>query len=610
MDTSSEYQAQYEQNWFLSRLIKAHGMKYVLLVISVYGINQGAGEGLTFFAQQYWLTDPPRDLRLLYDENNGSLLLTNHSTLNSTAATATASSNSYGLGLSPSRYAEIDAVTNIPWQIKALYGVLSDVQPIRGLNKTPYMIIASSIGVISFLMLWESPVALSVAGSALLLLLANFSIASPDVMIDGSIAEKSSEQPVHAADLQSLCWISFGIFKIISLLAAPYVFDKTLDSRTLFGWSTLTALAVMIPSCLGWMGEKPSMVIEAQLSCMGRLRRFLDDPQAGPFIRLAFLMTFISIIMGIVSMRAGDEHHFLVSFFATFVVTPLTCWLVYKYESQVDTTLAKFSLYIFLSGAIQPSTPVLFYWMKQDDINCSWNLPCFSPEFIANLSIVGYVFFVIGTWMYNRFLTKVTYKKIYIWTQLSLFVLNMIDLFWVKRLNLLIGLSDEAFVLGDEVISPMISRWNTMPMMVLTSVLCPPGVFSTFFALNMGLSNFGGTLGEYFGIGLMVIFKVNTHEYEQLPAFIVVRSLFRLVPIALIPLLLPDGSPDQPPAESRFWEQQNRQAATAEQDGEIEGDGESMKLTANTIGTIGRPYTVISSHEVVSSSEMVSLTKS
>ena len=96
--------------------------------------------------------------------------------------------------------------------------------------------------------------------------------------------------------------------------------------------------------------------------------------------------------------------------------------LWFKYESYVDINLAKFSLYIFLSGAIQPSTPVLFYWMKADDINCELDLPCFSPDFIATISIVGYILFLLGTAFYNQYLTSVSYRKIYFFTQVAMFI--------------------------------------------------------------------------------------------------------------------------------------------------------------------------------------------
>lgn len=124
----------------LERLVKAHGWRYVVLVISVYGINQGAGEGLAFFAQQYWMTD------------------------------------STSLALSPARYAVMDAITSIPWQIKSLYGISSDVLPLFGLHRTPYMLFSSLLGLVAFWGLWKSDLALSVLGSTLLLFLAKFAL--------------------------------------------------------------------------------------------------------------------------------------------------------------------------------------------------------------------------------------------------------------------------------------------------------------------------------------------------------------------------------------------------------------------------------------------------
>lgn len=361
-------------------------------------------------------------------------------------------------------------------------------------------------------------------------------------MVDASIAQKSSVDPTLASDLQALCWVSFGVFKIASLYVVPKLMSG-FGTRFVFGVASITSLAVTVPSLLGWMGEVPRERCDGgEQGCWARLQAFATDANSGPFVRLSLLLTGLSLSMGIVAMNLS---HFTITAFALLLITPTIAWLVYRYESQVDTTLAKFSLYIFLSSALQPSSPVLFYWMKEDEYNCAKGLPCFSPDFISTISLVGYVVFVLATLAYNRYLTGVSYRVIYSTTQIALFVLNMVDFIWVERINLtMFGISDRAFVLGDEVISPMISRWNTMPMLILASQLCPTGVEATFFAMTMGLSNFGRTLGEYLGVGLMEAFGLGVHEYEQLGDFIIVRSLFRLLPLCMIPWLLPDGCPD------------------------------------------------------------------
>ena len=71
-------------------------------------------------------------------------------------------------------------------------------------------------------------------------------------------------------------------------------------------------------------------------------------------------------------------------------------------------------------------------------------------------------------------------------------------------------------MLGDEVVGPVVSRWNTMPLFVLAASLCPPGSEATYFATAMGLSNFGGSVGEYAGVGLMALMDIDRDRYDNL----------------------------------------------------------------------------------------------
>lgn len=52
---------------------------------------------------------------------------------------------------------------------------------------------------------------------------------------------------------------------------------------------------------------------------------------------------------------------------------------------------------------------------------------------------------------------------------------------------------------AGEIISPIISQLGSLPQFVLAATLCPKGTEATLFALMMGVSNFGGTVGSYTG---------------------------------------------------------------------------------------------------------------
>jgi hypothetical protein len=177
--------------------------------------------------------------------------------------------------------------------------------------------------------------------------------------------------------------------------------------------------------------------------------------------------------------------------------------------------------------------------------------PCFNPEFVGWMSVVGYASFAGGTFLYHRYFSAWSYRRIWQMTQIVFVILNLMDYVWVSRWNLALGIPDKAFVLGEEVLSPVFARLSAMPMFVLAARLCPPGIEATLFALTMGLSNFGGKMGSYLGIGLLdALGGVHAPQFENLRLLVVIRSLTRALPLLLIPWLVPSGSPsDSQPVE-------------------------------------------------------------
>lgn len=120
---------------------------------------------------------------------------------------------------------------------------------------------------------------------------------------------------------------------------------------------------------------------------------------------------------------------------------------------------------------------------------------------------------------------------------------NLLDLIIVSRSNKSVGIPDECVIFGDITLTPMVRRFVMMPIFVLSAKVCPDGAEATLFALLMALSNFGTTVGIYFGSFLTVLFGVTQDNYKNFIYVIIVKSFCRLLPIPLIPLLIPVGSP-------------------------------------------------------------------
>jgi len=158
----------------------------------------------------------------------------------------------------------------------------------------------------------------------------------------------------------------------------------------------------------------------------------------------------------------------------------------------------------------------------------------------------GYLGLFGGVIIYNKYLTRVSYRKIFFFAQLAMVFINLFDFVLVKRWNLALGIPDIWFIVGDSALATVIGRFFSMPMFVLAAKVCPDNIEATLFAMLMALSNFGTSVSDFFGVTLCELFGVVGNNYDRLPEAVITKSLCRLLPIPLIFLLVPNITPADP----------------------------------------------------------------
>ena len=67
-------------------------------------------------------------------------------------------------------------------------------------------------------------------------------------------------------------------------------------------------------------------------------------------------------------------------------------------------------------------------------------------EFLARMDLVGYVFMALGVAMFNKYFSTWSYRSLFYFTQTLLVFVNMLDLLWVKRFNVIMGIPDTWFM--------------------------------------------------------------------------------------------------------------------------------------------------------------------
>lgn len=104
----------------------------------------------------------------------------------------------------------------------------------------------------------------------------------------------------------------------------------------------------------------------------------------------------------------------------------------------------------------------------------------------------------------------------------------------VYHLNRQLGIPDELFTFGDDVVLAVLGQLAFMPTLVLAARLCPPGVEGTLFALLMSIFNGGGIVGSELGALLTRVMGVTDVDFRNLGMLIVVCNLSSLLPLPFL----------------------------------------------------------------------------
>ncbi|XP_016462710.1 putative folate-biopterin transporter 2 [Nicotiana tabacum] len=430
-------------NWFKMLAVELH-WSFVFGVVIVYGVSQGLGGAFSMIGTEYYMKDVQK--------------------------------------VQPSESQVYSGITSIPWIVKPLWGLLTDVVPILGYRRRPYFLFAGSLGVVSmlFLSLHKN---LHIVFALLSLTAGSAGVAIADVTVDACVAQNSGSHPSLAADMQSLCSLSSSIGALVGF-----------------------SLSGTLVHLLGPMGVYGLLSIPAVLVFLVGV--LLKEPQTYNFAYQQVNQNFTDA--------------------AKAMWKTLKCPEVWRP-----------CLYMYLSFALSLDIQEgMFYWATDSDGG-----PHFSKESIGYISAVGSVGSLLVTILYQYGLKDYCFRDLLFWTQLLLGLSGMLDLLLVLRLNLKFGIPDYFFVVIDASISQMIRRLKWMPLLVLSSKLCPSGIEGTFFALLMSIDNTGLLTSRWGGGLLLHVFKVTRTQFDNLWLAILIRNILRITPLFVL-FLVPRSDPN------------------------------------------------------------------
>lgn len=434
-------------------------------------------------------------------------------------------------------------VTTLPWAMKPMIGLISDVFPLWGYNKAPYMVITTVLGVcaLSYLGLSTAETA-PISAVVTCLFLVTFQVATCDLLSEARYSEMIKIHSHAGPSLLSYCWGGMQACGLVAIacsgLAVMY-----LGVHWMYIICVVPAASVLAPVALGYIGE-PRLTEEQKIA---KRQRFVAEQE---MCWLCLLMFIATITMTCAGIFVRDPFtNAILGLSIGFIV--LVCFSV-----TLSPVIAKFNAFTLIQTACMLSTnsaAFYFYTDTEEQYPATENSPGgphFSMLFFnSGIGTVGAVCSLIGIWSYQRYLSKWRYRSLLVCTNLVYSLLAAADCVVFSRLNRQLGIPDEVFVLGAQGLEYVLQQWMWMPQVVILSYMVPEGMEATMYALLAGCHNLGWSISQTVGGYALDLLGCHpkgalgeSHEFDNLWIVAAFAAGLPLVCICLLFWLIPDAT--------------------------------------------------------------------
>ncbi|CAE8646188.1 unnamed protein product [Polarella glacialis] len=424
-------------------------------------------------------------------------------------------------------------IVGLPWAMKPILGLVSDILPIMGYHKAPYMLIVSVFSGMAFFCIGLFP-SISITVLVVCLLFTTLQISTCDLLSEARYSVCLRDCPSHGPSLVTFVWVGINIGAFAATMLSG-VFLDSIGPRQTFLCAAVPAIAALIPVALGYLEEKKTTPAE-----IAEIRaRYFEQREA---CALCFLMLVGTLAIMIVGLIQHDSH---VNCAVSLIVGVM---MLASFSVTLTPTIAKVNAFSILYTALGVSSSGAAFYFYTDTPEQYPEGPHFSSFFYNSiLGTAGTVFALVGLAIYNKYLSSASYRTMIVGTSLVMSLFSVLDVMMFARLNRKLGIPDHMLVMGLSVFESMIAQWQWMPQVILMSQLCPKGMEATMFALLAGCHNLGMTISVNTGALLLEVLGCRpqgavgeSSQFEHLWIAAAVGSFLPLVAAVTLQHLLPD----------------------------------------------------------------------
>ena len=427
----------------------------------------------------------------------------------------------------------LTTVIELPWSMKPIIAIVSDMFPIFGFRKIPYILITGLLGAVgTCFAVFISPELSSVFLPVVGLFLTNLAWMTSDILVEGQYARRMMEKPESGPDLVVFIGVGQQVCVFLSSLISGFVID-TLGAQ----WNLLFCLIPTVFTCivtaLNFFNEP--RITSQTLIAETRSHILTKQPT----------VVFLSIVIGVASIMFAvtgivTSNHYIqfgISI-GIFLSTNLISWLC------LNPLVGNLIVFLAIAGITNMSLAGPAHYFYTDSPAQYPEGPHFEPWFYVTVcGIVGALGSTVGCWVFSLF-KNAKYISVFFWVILIGSIVGSINSVLFSRLNIRLGISDYAFVGSDTALASAITMLTFMPGFLLLSRVCPDKIESTTFAILASNTNFALSMASPISALISSAFGITPNgtvnesaKFDNLWIANLIMAGIRLVPLGFLWLL-------------------------------------------------------------------------
>jgi len=460
------------------------------------------------------------------------------------------------LHLEPARLSQIYSFILIPWTIKPLFGMITDLFPIMGYRRKLYIILCGLMCISCWLAM--SFFVNNLFSAILCLLLINVSVSFSTVLGEAVVVELSQLEKVNSSSSAKDYVSLFFFCKYCGALISAYLkglLVEVLSIRWVFfiasflPWLIVSSGLLLVEIKIKNTEDEYQIANEANNNTeliknveiennknsnlpIGNNNNYSsiktendDNINNNNYINNKDNDNKNNNLDNSINEHDNNEDVYNSIFNPSPPMSPKELLIAFKNFLMQKYVLVP-TLFIILLMATPSYGDPYFYYLT--------NHLKFSASLLGKISFCSTLCTLIAIWLYKTFFKNTNFRlMITIGTIVSFFFSFMAYLL-VKRVNVELGISDFWFVLLSSSLLSMIGELVMMPMLSLACLLCPKNLEGTVYALFMSALNFGGILSGLLGSFITSWLSITSKSYGNLDKLILIANLLTLCPLPFL----------------------------------------------------------------------------